>query len=126
MNQWNIEETDAYQRCCKEYIKKHPNELKAVLDNFDTYFEVLNRLDNPLLVKAGFIHDEPMGIIAIDQKGGGKTVRKGKKIKLRQTRFYIFPDITTKAVHLICIGDKNSQRRRDIKLCTDYVKKLKG
>lgn len=117
MEPWFIEDTEVYQRRHSEYEKKHHNELVAVADNLDTYFKTLNRLGHPLQVKAGFIHNEPDGIKAIDQKGGGQ------KVKLQQTRLYIYPDIDTRTVYLLTIGDKTSQRE-DIKFCRDYVKKV--
>lgn len=117
MEPWCLEDTDMYQRRYTEYEKKHSNELVAVLDNLDTYFRTLNNVGHPLQVKAGFIHDEPKGIKAIDQKGGGQ------KVKLQQTRLYIYPDIDSRIVYLLTIGDKHSQKE-DIKLCCEYVRKV--
>lgn len=116
MEDWSLEETNVYQRRYAEYEKKHPNELIAVLDNLDTYLKTLRNLGHPLNIQGGFIHKEPKGIKAIDQKGGGQ------KVKLQQTRLYIFPDINTKTIHLLTIGDKTSQKE-DIKLCIEYVTK---
>ena len=116
MEPWALEDTDTYQRRCLEYMKKHQNEFVAVADNLDTYFKALNHLGHPLQVKAGFMHNEPDGIKAIDQKGGGQ------KIKLQQTRLYIYPDVDTRTVYLLTIGDKGSQRE-DIRFCREYVRK---
>ncbi|MCK4401958.1 hypothetical protein KAW08_06630 [bacterium] len=85
----------------------------------DTYFESLRRDINPLQINAGFIHHEPIGIKAVDQKGGNK------KIKLKQTRLYIFPYTEEKVLYALTIGDKQSQKE-DIKWCQDFVKKIKG
>ena len=115
---WQIEYTEKYKRKHRMFEKKHLDELLAVLDNLDTYFKALQLSDNPLQVKAGFIHDEPDGIKAIDQKGGGK------KIKLRQTRLYIFPHMKNKVLYLLTIGDKQSQKE-DIKWSRDYVREIK-
>jgi hypothetical protein len=67
-------------------------------------------------VRGGFIHDEPDGIKAIDQKGGGQ------KMKLQQTRLYVYPDITNRILYLLTIGDKGTQRD-DINLCREFVRK---
>lgn len=118
MADWQLEHTDRYLRDYAYYQKKRPDELAAVLDNLDTYFKALRRLNNPLQVTAGFIHPEPDGIIAVDQKGGGRRVR------LRQTRLYVYPDTKMAILHILAIGDKTAQKN-DINLCRDFVKKLK-
>ena len=119
MANWQLEHTDKYLRDHAYYEKKHPNELAAILDNLDTYFKTLEKVGNPLQVTAGFIHPESDGVIAIDQKGGRR------KIKLQQTRLYIFPDTQMTILHILAIGDKISQRD-DINICRAFVKKLKG
>ena len=116
---WNIISTDKYERRYKQYEKKHPNELKAILNNLDTYQKTLNLLNHPKLINAGFIHPEPKGIIAIDQKGGSQ------KVKLKQTRLYLYPDSENKIVHLLTIGDKNTQKE-DILFCKNEVEKIRG
>lgn len=116
---WKIEPSDAYERAHKYYEKKHPNELIAVLDNLDKYFRTLCGGVHPQFIVAGYIRHEPKGIKALDQKGGGG------KGKLQQTRLYVYADIDTKILHLITIGDKQSQKA-DIKQSTDFVIKLKG
>ena len=115
MPDWTTETTDKYERSYKKYARKRPNELKVVLDNLDTYFRTLVKLGNPLQIKAGFIHHEPKGIKAIDQKGGGQ------KVKLKQTRLYIYPNLENKILYLLIIGDKTSQRD-DLKYCLEFVK----
>jgi transcriptional regulator with XRE-family HTH domain len=79
---WAIETTENYERCHKRYRKDHPRELQAVLDNLDTYFQSLVAGVKPLQIRHGFMHNEPLGVVAIDQKGGGKN--------LAQTRLYVF------------------------------------
>ena len=118
MTEWRIEPTDAYERLHKHYEKKQPQELKAVLDNLDRYFKTVAHGVYPQFVVAGYIHDEGKGVRAIDQRGGAKG-------KLRQTRLYVYPDVDAKVLHLITIGDKNSQRE-DVKLSADFVVQLKG
>lgn len=118
MADWTLSYADKYERAHKKYQKKRPNELIAVLNNLDTYHNALTQLNNPLLIKSGFIHPEPIGIIAIDQKGGKK------KVKLKQTRLYIYPNVKTKTLHLLTIGDKTSQKS-DIKYCKDIVTQIK-
>ena len=100
-------------------MKKHPSELVAVMGNVDTYFIALKGLGNPLQIQAGFIHHEPAGIKAVDQKGGKQ------KSKLRQTRLYVYPDVERSTLFLFAIGNKTSQSD-DIQYCREMIKKLKS
>ena len=118
MVNWNWEESDRFGTTFKRYEKKHPNELKALLANLDKYLCALQQCGNPLQIKAGFIHNEPQGIKALDQSGGAQ------RHKLKEVRLYIFPSIENKVLHLLIIGDKTSQQE-DINFSKDYLKKLK-
>ena len=113
---WKLQKSDFFDSRFKRFQKRHPNEATAMLNNLDTYFSTLNDGVHPLNIKAGFIHHEPEGIKAIDQKGG--------KGKLMQTRLYVYPYTETEALHVILIGTKKDQNK-DIKECRDYIKPLK-
>lgn len=116
MSEWETEKIDLFNRRFKKYQKNHRNETKAVLNNLDKYMEAVNAGSDPHKVQRGFIHPEPMGIIAIDQTGHDGN--------LRETRFYIYPEIETQTVHLITIGDKDTQNRRDIPEAKQFVEEL--
>ncbi len=109
---WKIVSTDDYQRRHKRYEKNHPRELRAVLDNLDTYFKSLEGGVKPLQIRHGFMHGEPLGVVAIDQKGGGKN--------LAQSRLYVYPETETETLHVITLGDKQSQKA-DIATCQVFV-----
>ena len=113
---WKVESSSFFESRFERFKKKHPAEAQAVLNNLDTYIVALNDGTNPMNIKAGFIHHEPDGIKAIDQRGG--------KGSLMQTRLYIYPDANTKTVHVISIGDKTDQNS-DIQECRKYIKPLK-
>jgi hypothetical protein len=113
---WNIIPTGLFLRRLKRWEKKHPHELQATLDNLDTYQQHLNAGTQAQLVQLGCIHNEPQGVKAIDQKGGGTN--------LAQTRLYVFPDEVTHSLHLISLGDKNSQKF-DLKDCAAFMRELK-
>jgi hypothetical protein len=66
-------------------------------------------------VQAGYLHPEPMGCIAIDQKGFGGN--------LQETRLYTFAEEQSKTIHLITIGNKDTQHS-DIELAKDFIKSL--
>jgi len=112
---WNIQQSEVFERRLKRWAKKHPHELQATLDNLDTYIEHLNEGLPPQLIQIGFIHHEPHGVKAIDQKGGGPN--------LAQTRLYIFPEEANRTLNLITLGDKGSQKA-DIKDCTEFIQIL--
>ncbi len=61
------------------------------------------------------MHQEPLGAVATDQKGGGKN--------LAQTRLYVYPDTETEILHLITLGDKRSQKD-DIATCRSFINEL--
>jgi len=117
MEQWKLEPLEKYLRMLKHYEKKKYDECLALTDNLDTYYDALCKFDNPLQVKVGFIHDEPDGIKGIDQRG---VLKK----KLRESRLYVFPDVSSKKLYLLTIGDKGSQGA-DIQFCREYVRSLK-
>lgn len=115
---WIFEVDDDYERKYKKWKKKHRREMEAMLDNLDTFHMSLNQ-GMPLeqATCLGFVHDEPKGIIGIDQKGAGAGVR--------QTRLYVYPDATTKTLHLITIGTKEKhEQRANIKYASEYVDSL--
>jgi hypothetical protein len=94
------------------YAKKRPDELAAVMRNLERYLAMLNASKSAKCVQAGYLHSEPMGVLAIDQKGFGPN--------LRETRLYTYAVDETKTVHLITIGDKDEQHS-DIEFCKEYV-----
>src|SRR5260370_37824696 len=100
---YTLEPGDDYLRRQKRYNKKHQDELIAVLDNLDTF---KRGLDNGLKLEhvraMGFIHVEPYGVLAIDQKGGGHGAR------LAQTRLYVYVDTTEHVIHVITLGDQST------------------
>ena len=113
--QWKVSKTADYQTQEKRFVKKRPKELEAVLDNLDTFVNALQG-GGKLPIKFGFIHSEPRGILAIDQKGG----RGGN---LAETRLYIFPDPKSNTIYLLTIGDKR-QQSKDIQTAVQYVKEI--
>jgi hypothetical protein len=117
MSTWEIEVSSYYGRKLAKYQKKHPNEVFACLNNLDTYKQALDSGASPRLIKAGFIHPEPKGAVAIDQSGAPGSSR--------ETRLYIYAFEVARVVHLITIGDKNTQADdiKDVKRYVDAVRK---
>lgn len=113
---WELSPTDEYQKRARKFVKKYRRELQAALDNLDTYLRTLQGGVPPLQVKHGFLHPEPHGVVAIDQKGGGAG--------LKETRLYVYADRDTETVYLITLGDKSSQSN-DITYCREFALSLR-
>ncbi len=113
---WELQPSDEYERRFKQWTKKRPLESKALLANLARYQEALERAAKPAQIQAGFVHPEPLGVVAVDQKGGGSN--------LAESRLYVFPHEPTKTLYLLTIGDKNSQAK-DIKWCKETVTELR-
>lgn len=117
---WTLQESDIYAGRFKRFLKKNKDVALLILNNLDTYFETLTKGVKPQQIKAGFIHPEPGGVKAIDQKG----TRKGIGGTPKEGRLYVFPEEQTKTLHLITIGDKNSQQN-DLADCRKFMNDLK-
>jgi hypothetical protein len=113
---WNVETTTQWERDLRWYEKKRPHELAAVMRNLERYIEQLNAAKTSKNVIAGFLHAEPHGVVAVDQKGGGGN--------LQETRLYTYADDEKKLMYLITIGDKDSQAD-DIQLSKNFVEVIK-
>jgi hypothetical protein len=113
---WKVQPEDEYLKRTKKWPKKHRREFAAVHSNLDTFLAALNQGAKLEHVKYGFVHPEPRGVLAIDQKGGGTS--------LKETRLYVFFDTSTQVVHLITLGDKDSQTA-DVRYASEFVDQLK-
>src|SRR4051812_1787662 len=113
---WTIKQSDVYERQLKWYLKKHPRETKVVHDNFDTFLGALNAGSHSRNVKAGYVHPEPGGVLAITERGAGKNA-----IPLR---LYLYPDDEKETLYLITLGDKKSQNDDIIQTCRSALKFL--
>ena len=91
----------AYLRDLRWYAKKRPAELAAVLRNLERYMALLSVGPSTRSIQAGFLHPEPHGMIALDQRGGGG--------RLQETRLYCYAHACSRTIYLLGIGDKSSQ-----------------
>ncbi len=113
---WTLAPTDSWNRAYGWYSKKRSNELAAVLRNLNRYVELLNAAKNAQSVAAGFLHFEPGGVVAVDQKGGKN---------LQETRAYTFPWQETETLYLLTIGNKK-QQPEDVKYCKKWVSEFRA
>lgn len=113
---WSIAFSTQWPRDVKFYEKKRKAELVAVLANLtQRYIPMLNAAPNSKAVEAGYLHHEPMGVVAIDQKGGGGN--------LQETRLYTYAEDATRTLWVITIGNKDEQSE-DIKTSKRFVENL--
>jgi hypothetical protein len=109
---WELSPTAEYAKKLRRWPSKHRQELKNMLDNLDTLQRTLREGAKRGSFWFGFLHDEKMGVLAVDQKGPGAG--------LKQTRLYIYPDEDDKVLYLITLGDKKSQHA-DVKVSHEFV-----
>jgi len=98
---WVLHPHEGYLRDQRWYLKKRPHEFAAVAHNLQRYMNLLAVTPQARAIQAGFIHPEPHGMVALDQRGGAG--------HLQPTRLYCFAEARTRRVHLLAIGDKASQ-----------------
>jgi hypothetical protein len=117
MTSWTLDAHDQYNTRRARYEKKHRREAEAVHANLGTYLTALGAGNHPMQIKYGFVHNEPLGVKALDQSGG-----HGRN--LAETRLYVYPDVDEKVLHLITLGDKGSQGA-DVQYCREFVLALR-
>lgn len=113
---WKLQPAPTFERAEKRYGKKRPGELAAVLRNLGRLLQRLNELPDCRAVHFGFLHTEPHGVWAIDQHGPSK-------VRLQETRLYVFPSGRDMTLHIITVGNKNSQAS-DIQVAAAFVATL--
>jgi hypothetical protein len=112
---WEIEPSSQFEKDQKWYEKKRPNEVAAVMRNLERFLAILRISKNSKCVEAGYLHKEPGGVVAIDQRGFSGN--------LQETRLYTFARDDEKVVHLITIGSKDTQHS-DIEYSKEYIKQF--
>jgi hypothetical protein len=112
---WTIQQHPEFKRDYKWYAKKRPRELAAVFANLKRLENMLNSTPHSQLIVAGFIHPEPIGIWALDQRGSTGN--------LQATRLYCYAENSVRNLYLLAIGSKDSQSA-DISRVTEIVKSI--
>lgn len=113
---WQIEPSTQWATDHKWYAKKRPDELAAVLNNLDRYLVQLNSRANAKCLQAGYLHHEPCGVVALDQRGGGAN--------LQETRLYTYADQASQVLYLITIGNK-AEQHSDIEFSKEFVSTIR-
>lgn len=113
---WQTKSAEQFEHDVKKLFKRHPEDTQRALANLKAYLENLGRCDNPLLVAKLMtcIHREASGCVAVTEQPAPKNSVP--------VRLYLYASAVDKTVHLICAGDKKTQKI-DNDCCQRYVKK---
>jgi len=115
---WSMSNHEDVAKRLKKYQKKWRHEITNVFDNLDTLFLAIKEGTKPEQLKSlGFVHSEPMNVLAIDQKGPGKGTR------MKQFRLYTVPDLNDEVLYLRTLGDKDTQED-DLRVVTAFAQAL--
>ena len=72
---WELKISDEYERRLKRYQKERSRETKFVLGNLASFLEALNAGARSQEIRAGFVHAEPGGVLAITERDPVAAVR---------------------------------------------------
>ncbi len=114
--------TYEYEKQRKRFKKKLPRELQAMDLNTAQFLAAPNAGAKPMQIAStnrNQFRTEPQGLFGVTQR------REGTERNLRETRLYVWPDQENEVLHLLMIGDKNSQSD-DIQFCKKCVEQLKS
>jgi len=114
---WRFLVTSHFERAKRRYDKKRPDELAAVLRNLDRLRELLDGLSRCRSAQAGYLHHEPEGYprcLSLLCRSQPLTAYR---------RDNVFPVDETRALHIITVGNKNSQAA-DLQVALEYVRSL--
>lgn len=114
---WEIEEAEGFAPKYRRYSRKYPAATVQALENLQAYLEAL-RDGTPVLQITGVrIRSEGQGVVAFDESGGARN--------MRLTRLYAYPEAEAETLWVITIGDKETQSRRDLPDCREFMRDLK-
>lgn len=114
---WELEQNADFEKKIKKFNKRHRTEAKNSLDNLAAYLASLCCGMKPQQIIRGYIHREGGGVQSLDESGPN---HPNKPIRL-----YIYPEEDTETLHVITIGDKNSQSD-DVRFCHEFVESLRA
>ncbi len=117
---WSLAYHEGFQTTAKGFLKRHRNPFTQAIANVQDLVEFLS-LEASMTIQQATqpkcYHNEKQGLYAADQSPS----RRG----VAEIRLYFYPDEVTRTVHLIRIGDKDSQQK-DIALCRPIVEQIRN
>lgn len=114
-----IEPVEGFNEKLKSFRKRYPREVSVLFHNLKRYIKAIEGLSDIKSFRAGYLHPEGNGIVAIGQSSADK--RLGV---LAETRLYIHVRIRNDTVFLLTIGNKQSQQQ-DIQTSKKHITELK-
>jgi hypothetical protein len=119
---WTVKANAEFdQRQRKLQKQGRSRELAVVARNLERYLQALELGTKPKQIQCGWVHQEPLDIFAITEKGANEVLGKNKAKGLVPTRLYVFPEIEKQILHAITVGDKSTQHD-DIQYSKQYVR----
>jgi len=98
---WELELAYAIKSAFKRYAKKHRAEYASCFENLDRVHEILCNGHSWGSFQVGFLRTEGDGLFRVGQTGVAHA---------RETRLYIHVDEAARRIHVLTIGDKDSQQ----------------
>jgi len=100
-----MERHEQVSKRLKKFEKKWRTEVANLFVNLETLLTALSAGTKPAQLRhLGFVHaGYSLGVLSIDQRGSGKGAR------LKQFRLYVFPEEDRKVLHVLTLGDKETQ-----------------
>ncbi|MDA0750102.1 MAG: hypothetical protein O2964_05250 [Verrucomicrobia bacterium] len=114
-----IKPVEGFEEKLKSFRKRYPREVSVLFHNLKRYVKAIEGLSDIKSFRAGYLHPEGNGIVAIGQSSADK--RLGP---LAETRLYIHIRIRNNTVLLLTIGDKRSQQK-GIQTSKKHITELK-
>ena len=99
--EWQIESAHASPGKFKKFSKKHREEYVSMFANLE---KIMNLLRNGQKIggfSVGFFRSEGEGVYRIGQTGVASA---------KESRLYVFPDEQNRIMHVLNVGDKDSQQ----------------
>ncbi|MDE3097838.1 MAG: hypothetical protein KGJ88_00040 [Verrucomicrobiota bacterium] len=114
--EWQIESACASPGKFKKFSKKHRQEYDSMFANLE---KIMNLLRNGHKIggfSVGFFRSEGEGVYRIGQTGVPSA---------KESRLYVFPDEQNRVMHVLNIGDKDSQHD-DVNEAKQAAKNIKS
>jgi len=113
--EWQIDNGRANRNRFEKFAGKHPREYDSLFANLDKVMRLLRGGHKIGSFQVGFFRSEGEGVYRIGQTGV-----QGAK----ESRLYIYPDQENRLMHILNIGDKDTQSG-DVNAAKDLVRQIK-